>query len=58
MPKTIEYFMWPYQDLFRAVRNGAAERLFSQLSKGLDPELFVVGFLAEDRDDRQSTRQG
>jgi len=52
MQKTFQYFMWPYQELFRAVRHGQALSLFDALAPGLEPQLFLIGFLADKRDDR------
>jgi hypothetical protein len=50
--RTIELFMWGYQTHFQISAKVAAEAIFSRLSQGLDPKVFLVGILNEERQDR------
>lgn len=52
MPDTIKYFMWPYQPHFRISQSTQSERLFKRLDKDFEPEVFIVGILMDDRNDR------
>ena len=47
MGKTITYFMWGYQPNFCIGRKCVAERLFQYLDSEFDPEVFLVGILAD-----------
>ena len=49
---TIKYFMWGLQTDFRISAKVAAESLFSELDKNLVPDVFLIGVLDEDREDR------
>ena len=49
---TIELFMWGYQSHFQISAKVAAEGIFSKLDRNLDPKVFLVGILVEDRKDR------
>ena len=44
--------MWEYQHHFQISARIAAEGLFSRLDKRLVPNVFLIGFLVEDREDR------
>jgi DNA integrity scanning protein DisA with diadenylate cyclase activity len=48
----IELFMWGYQSHFQRHAQIAAEGLFSKLSRNLAPNVFLIGVLAKDREDR------
>lgn len=49
---TIDFFMWGYQRHFQSSAKILAERIFLKLDKGLNPKIFLVGILSEERDDR------
>ncbi len=49
---SIRHFMWGYQPHFRIEQQCDAERLFQALDKGFEPEVFLVGILAEPSADR------
>ena len=44
--------MWGYQTHFQVSAKVAAEGLFSRLNKSLIPNVFLIGVLDEDREDR------
>lgn len=48
----IELFMWGYQRHAQISLEVSAEGLFNKLDKGLNPKVFFVGVLIEDREDR------
>lgn len=50
--ETIKYFMWGYQSHFQISAEIAAEGLFCQLDSDLVQNVFLIGVLDEDRDDR------
>jgi len=52
MGMTITHFMWGYQPHFRIGQEVAAKRLFQILDSRFNPEIFLVGILTEERDDR------
>lgn len=52
MGMTINHFMWGYQSHFRVVQQCLAERLFELLDSRFSPEVFLVGILVDDRDER------
>lgn len=52
MGKAIKHLMWGYQRHFRIARETRARSLFQLLDERFDPEVFLVGILAEDRNDR------
>ena len=43
----ITHFMWGYQPHFRIGRQCAAESVFRMLNPAFDPEVFLVGILAD-----------
>jgi hypothetical protein len=45
--------MWPWQFYFRFSCQFSAEDLFNRLDRGLEPNVFIIGFLRTNRDDRQ-----
>ena len=47
MSKTIQYFMWEYQHIFRILLESKAKELFQNLDESLQPEVFLVGMLAD-----------
>ncbi len=47
-PDSLRYFMWPWQVYFRISCQTAAEGLFRDLDRGLDPYAFVIGFRTND----------
>jgi|SRR5436305_14365326 len=49
---SIRYFMWGYQPNFRISQEFAAKRIFTILDKRFAPLVFLVGVLAENRNDR------
>lgn len=49
---TIKYFMWEYQHHFQVSTRIKAEGLFSILDKSLVSNVFLIGVLVEDREDR------
>lgn len=48
----IKYFMWPWQHQFQPLAAGYARRLLEPLDANLAPDVFLVGFLAGDSNDR------
>ncbi|MCW5199950.1 hypothetical protein VU05_04500, partial [Desulfobulbus sp. F1] len=50
--KKIKYFMWGYQPHFRISQEFTCERLFKLLDEQFAPEIFLVGILTEERNDR------
>ena len=52
MGMTITHFMWSYQPHFRIGQEVAAKRIFQILDGNFDPEVFIVGILTEEKDDR------
>jgi DNA integrity scanning protein DisA with diadenylate cyclase activity len=49
---TLEFFMWSWQQHFRLSVQTTAEALFNSLDKKLEPEVFLVGVLTKEREDR------
>lgn len=47
MSMNITHFMWGYQPHFRVRQQLAAERVFRMLDPAFDPEVFLVGILAD-----------
>lgn len=45
--------MWPWQFYFRFSCQSSAEDLFNRLDRGLEPNVFIIGFLRTNRTDRQ-----
>lgn len=52
MGRTIDHFMWGYQDMFRTHVEVSAEYALKKLDVELQPEVFLVGILQEVRKDR------
>jgi hypothetical protein len=52
MGRTIDHFMWGYQDMFRIHVEVSAESALNKLDNELHPEVFLVGLLEESRQDR------
>ncbi len=52
MGNEIELFMWGYQQHFQHSLQFEAERLFKKIDEKLDPKVFLIGLLTEDRSDR------
>jgi len=52
MGRTIDHFMWGYQDHFRIHVQVNAERALKRVDPELSPEVFLVGILQADRQDR------
>jgi hypothetical protein len=52
MSRTIDYFMWGYQDHFRGHVQVNAEWALKRIDPELSPEVFLVGILQADRKDR------
>src|SRR5947209_8366885 len=52
MSRTIQYFMWGYQDMYRIHVEVSAKLALKRLDEGLQPEAFLVGILQEERGDR------
>ncbi|MBD2505128.1 DNA integrity scanning protein DisA nucleotide-binding domain protein [Anabaena azotica] len=52
--ETIEMFMWGYQRHFQCSAQTAAEKIFSRLASNLEPCVFLVGVLNQNRDDRHT----
>tara|TARA_R110001606_G_scaffold19204_1_gene70884 strand:- start:770 stop:2521 length:1752 start_codon:yes stop_codon:yes gene_type:complete len=52
MGDTIKLFMWGYQHHFQHSLQYEAENLFNRIDKNLNPKVFLLGFLVEERDDR------
>jgi hypothetical protein len=50
--QSITYFMWKYQPNFRAAAKYFAERVFKVLDQLFEPQLFLVGILADNNPDR------
>jgi DisA bacterial checkpoint controller nucleotide-binding len=46
-PHALKYFMWPWQVYFRISCQTTAESLFNELDRGLNPNVFLIGFLLE-----------
>ncbi len=44
-PQSLKYFMWPWQVYFRISCQTSAESLFNQLDRGLQPKVYLLGFL-------------
>ncbi|MEO0728303.1 MAG: hypothetical protein AAFZ63_27390, partial [Bacteroidota bacterium] len=51
-PQTLKYFMWPWQVYFRILSQNSAKNLFGTLDRGLRPNVFLIGFLVAERNDR------
>ncbi|EHQ24644.1 hypothetical protein [Mucilaginibacter paludis] len=51
-PESLIYFMWPWQVYYRISAQTSAETLFNKLDTGLQPNVFLIGFLKKDRQDR------
>lgn len=49
---TIKYFMWGYQRHTLISLQSLADRIFDKLKSNLKPEVFLLGILTEERDDR------
>lgn len=49
MKFTIEHYMWGYQRHYRTHVKVAAEHVLNPLDEGLNPDVFLVGILQEDR---------
>jgi hypothetical protein len=54
MNRTIQYFMWGYQDLFCIHVQISAESALKRLDEDLQPEVFLVGILQAERENRYS----
>ena len=52
MSRTIDHFMWGYQDHFRIHVQVNAERALQRIDPELSPEVFLIGILQADRQDR------
>lgn len=52
MTRTINYFMWGYQDMFQLSAQSAAQRILDKLDARLQPNLFLVGVLIDERENR------
>lgn len=52
MSDSIKYFMWGYQPHFRISQKVRSESLFKYLDKDFEPEIFLVGILRNNRNDR------
>src|SRR5690349_16114522 len=52
MGRTVDHFMWGYQDHFRIHMQVTAEFALKRLDPDLRPEVFLVGILQEKRNDR------
>jgi DNA integrity scanning protein DisA with diadenylate cyclase activity len=48
----IELFMWGYQSHFQISAQIAAEELFSKLTRNLAPNVFLIGVLAKEQENR------
>jgi hypothetical protein len=48
----IKYFMWGYQDMYRIHVQVGAEYALRRLDEELSPEVFLVGLLQEERENR------
>src|SRR5579864_8184121 len=49
---TTKYFMWEWQHLFQGSACFCAKRLLNLLDTRLDSDVFLVGFLVEEIEDR------
>lgn len=52
MNRTIDHFMWGYQDMYRIHVQVSAESALKRLDEDLRPEAFLVGILVEERTGR------
>lgn len=52
MSRTIDHFMWAYQDMYRIEVQVSTESALKKLDEDLRPEAFLVGVLEEERTDR------
>jgi hypothetical protein len=52
MSRTIDHFMWGYQDHYVIHVQVSAESALKRLDEGLHPEVFLVGILHEEREHR------
>lgn len=52
-PNILKYFMWSWQVHFKISAQVNAEQLFNLLDKKLRPNVFLVGFLNNERSDRK-----
>lgn len=43
-PKSLKYFMWPWQVYFRIACRTSAQDLFNRLEKNLNPDVILIGF--------------
>ena len=48
----IKYFMWPWQHQFQPLAADYAKRLLEPLDPNLAPDVFLIGFLADESTDR------
>jgi len=55
MKFTIEHYMWGYQRHYRTHVKVAAEHVLNPLDEGLNPDVFLVGILQENRVGRHPT---
>ena len=53
MGQTIKHFMWGYQIHFRAGINHDVDNIFSSLDKRFQPEIFLVGILVDEHNERR-----
>jgi DisA bacterial checkpoint controller nucleotide-binding len=49
---TIKYFMWGFQRHFRVAHKSFASRVFKTLDQAFKPELFLVGILVDENQER------
>lgn len=52
MPNVIDHFMWGYQQHFRVWLSTMAKRVFELLDERFCPEIFIVGVLIDDIEER------
>lgn len=52
MAYTIDHFMWGYQSHFRINQECACERIFQLLDERFSPQVFLVGILVEQQENR------
>ncbi|MEQ5790651.1 DNA integrity scanning protein DisA nucleotide-binding domain protein [Muricauda sp. NFXS6] len=52
MSNTIKLFMWGYQHHMQSSLQIEAEQFFTRIDKNLNPKIFLLGVLIEDREDR------
>ncbi len=52
MRRKINHFIWGYQPHFRVCKESDAKIVFGLIDKRFEPEVFLVGVLIEDRNDR------